>query len=633
MLRSKRPKRTAAADPAASGPRRGARPHRISRTPPPRSGGSRGLRRTGAAPGAALRVRLEDILALPARRRVEALAEAPDAADLVPAVDPDDLAVTAVEAGLDRFALIVPYASDDQIRHLFDLAVWKAERLDVDAAVEALTALATGDDDLWLRWFEIVDRSLVVALFAHLAVVGSDDAPLPGKLFERPVAAPFSIDGLYTVWPLESKHEWFLRSFLTRLFDRDQDAYFGLCAAVQYAIESEFEEDARARREGRLVEYGFERPAGAADVFAPVPPDRVVPLRTVAEVGAPAIAVPQDRALVKRPVDIPDEASFLGKCAAMLPADERRSVAAGIERVSRLVLSAEFGDAGDIVMRRDAASRTAAAISVAIDHLSGGDPPLAAAMLVERSAVDLFRVGNTLVRDIFVRAVRLRRSEWVERAQGVRAMLEPEIRGVWEAAERPRPMRWSGLDHEGKPRLEPFASVAQLEEARGVLDAASAVTRLMVEGLGVDRSLAALLDLRACIPSRASEVHAGDVLRTALVAGVARGVLRFDPVDADDIATFVRRATDPDAEGRRRLTASFREEATAALLARLPGPPGPEHRALASYIAAALDALEAEIGFIDPEARIDVRFVGGMVRRAPAKAGEVPLIESSGDDA
>ncbi len=559
------------------------------------------------------RERLALVLAGPARRRLDALVEAPDVARLVPAIDPDFLAVTVLEAGHDRFAPLVRYASDDQIRHIVDLGSWEGDALDATAAVDALAALSDDEGETWMRWFRVSDWSFVVTLFARLIVVATDDMPPPGKLSDVDVTAPFSLDGLHAVWPRVAEHEGFVRSFLTRLWDLDQDGYLALMTSVQHALEAESEADAFGMRERRLVEYGFPPPEQAAEILEPPAAERMAPVR-VAGFAPPVLDESPDAALVLAAPDIPLDATFLGKCAAMLPEAERRRAREALDRTGRLLLSAEFGNPGDLAARRDALRSAGMAVSLGLEHLSGGEPSTGAALLVERTVLDLFRVGHALARGLWVRAVAVRRSRWFEAVPSVRSLLDPAIAGVLDACARPRPLRWAGMGAAGKPALEPFRSVAEIAEARRVLDLAAALGRLIVEGLGLDGPLDDRVDLSGCLPSDPAEVRAGDILRTAAVVLAARGTLRFDPVGAADVALALELATVVASRGRR-LDEAFRRRFAEAVVGRLPEATEDERSALESYVVAALDALDDEIRGIDPARPIDVRFVGGIVRR------------------
>lgn len=571
------------------------------------------------SPAAALapdqRRRLQAILARGPRERLDALVEQPDVALLVPAIPPDTFAATLLEVGLQDGDVLLVHAAEEQLVHLHDVTSWNRDEIDLDRSLETLEVLRAAGDRVVLRWLRGADDASVQALFSRLAVVTSDDVPRPGKLDELELGPPFSLDGLFTIWPRAPEHEGFLRWFLTVLFEEHQELYLWLCQTLLWVLEAEVESEAFEMRTRRLIEHGFPPPEQAAEIFRPVPPERLEPVAVVE--GRRAGEPPADgEAVVLAPPEIPSSAGFLARCADRLEERERLSIREALERLSRLVLSAELLDPGRPEHRQIALRRAGRTVALALEHLSRGDAALGAALLLERTVLELFRTGQTLLADLPRRVAALRRGGWMARVPEAVGLLDPELRNELEACRHPRPQRFVGLDEEGRPRYEPYATLSELDASRRALETIDAVGRLLVHGLGLPERFPERLDLSGSLPSSWAEVTAGDLLRTAVVQGVVHGSLRFEPVSGREIAEFARRAL---AGGR--LRASVREEAVDALLARLPEAEGPAsaldaRAALETYLRGVVDRLGDELGSLDPGSAPDVRFVGGLVRRA-----------------
>jgi hypothetical protein len=567
------------------------------------------------SPAAALeperRVRLEAILARPPRERLDALVDQPDAPLLVPAIPPDAFAAMLLDVGLQDGDILLVHAADEQLVHLHDVTAWTGDELDIDRSIETLEVLRSAGDRVVLRWLRSVDDALLQALLGRLAVVTSDDVPRPDKLDELELGAPFSLDGLFAVWSREPQHEGFLRWLLTMLFDQHQELYLWLCHSLVWVLESEVEHEAFEHRVRRLVEHGFPPPDQAAEVFRPLAPERLAPVAVVD--GHGAALTPNDETLAVAVAELPTGTGFLARCLERLAPAERAVFQQALERLSKLVLAAELLDPGKPDHRQLALRRAGRTIGLALEHLAGGDVAGGAALLLERPAVELFRAGHTLLAELSRRAAALRRADWLARVPAALALLEPELRRELEACRRPRPQRFAGVDEEGQPHHEPYASLAELETSRRALDVVDAVGRLLVDGLGLPERFTEQLDLTGLLPASWSELTAGDLLRTAVVQGVVHGAVRFAPADGRDLAEFVRRAVK---DGRLRRT--VRDEAVDALLARLPKATGPARPvALEDYLRAAVDRLGEELGALEPGTVPDVRFVGGLVRRAP----------------
>ncbi|MBI5488550.1 MAG: hypothetical protein HY905_14550 [Deltaproteobacteria bacterium] len=549
---------------------------------------------------------------MPARRRLDALMEAPDVAELVPAIPADDFAATLLEVGLGDGDVLLAHAADEQLVHLVDVTGWSGDELDPAAAVETLDVLRDSDPELVLRWLRTADESAVLSLFGRLCVVTSDDIPDPGKLDELELGEPYSLDGAFLIWPRDLQREGFLRWLLTLLFEEQQETYLWICRSLPWVLESDVEEDAFIRRQARLIENGFPRPEEGAEVFRPASAARMAVSRVVARTPtATGTDRAEKEALAVAAPELPEAGLFAARCIERLAPEAQAELRAAIGRLWRLVLAAELLHPGKPDDRAAASRLATRTVSIGLEHLSGGDPDLGASLCLARTALDLFQVGHSVVLDLNRRAVALRKTGWLARIpDGVR-LLEAPLRQAYEACRLPRPRRFAGVDEDGKPRMEPLATMAEVDESRRALETIDVLGRLLIDGLGLPADFSETINLSGCLPDSWSELTAGDILRTALVHGAATGAVAFVPPDAGELLSFVRQAV---ASGTLRET--FRGEAVDLLLSRLPGPTAATDRAvLASYLAGVLDRLAEELAGVDASRPIDPRFVGGLVRR------------------
>ena len=106
-------------------------------------------------------------------------------------------------------------------------------------------------------------------------------------------------------------------------------------------------------------------------------------------------------------------------------------------------------------------------------------------------------------------------------------------------------------------KLGDVAAMQQFQQAQGELS--GALSRLLVDGLGVTDRFEAQIDLGGCVPSRIGDLGMGDLLRTAIVHGAATGRIGFVPAVPGDVRKFLERATVAEA-GERRIDPRFREE-------------------------------------------------------------------------
>jgi hypothetical protein len=112
------------------------------------------------------------------------------------------------------------------------------------------------------------------------------------------------------------------------------------------------------------------------------------------------------------------------------------------------VLVADRVDAADVDLVRETTARARDTVSLALDHLTGGDVARATALLSQVGFVELFRIGYSLT------AALARRARALDRA----GVIDPNL----DALLGPRPLYSYGVDPEPAGGERPFRTIADL---------------------------------------------------------------------------------------------------------------------------------------------------------------------------
>jgi hypothetical protein len=176
-----------------------------------------------------------------------------------------------------------------------------------------------------------------------------------------------------------------------RLYDGDPDLARALLTEAKWGTTAELEEASYRWRTARLADIGFPSYEDALVVYREVQPARLVaePPPPIPEAGEiPMLPVPFAEvlggdSLLERALAAVDDAELIATLSASLVS------------VLNRVLVADRVDAADVDLVRDTTARARDTVSLALDHLGGGDV-MRATEPCRRSGSSIFRVGYSL---------------------------------------------------------------------------------------------------------------------------------------------------------------------------------------------------------------------------------------------
>ena len=379
------------------------------------------------------------------RKRLDLVMSDPQAASVVPRIPVEEFYYLVRGVGLEDTIDVLRLASAEQLQGCLDLDLWDRDRLSTPRVLAWLEVLAELSPPVLARTIQTLDIELVALVLGKHA-----------RVYDRAVGEAPDEESTYVVH--RTADEAFvvefrtsnataartLERFIMRLYDGDPDLARALLTEAKWGTTAELEEASYRWRTARLADIGFPSYEDALVVYREVQPSRLVaePPPPIPEAGeTPMLPVPFAEvlggdSLLERALAAVDDAELLATLSASLVS------------VLNRVLVADRVDAADVDLVRDTTARARDTVSLALDHLGGGDVARATELLSQVGFVDLFRVGYSLT------AALARRARVLDRA----GVIDPNLDALLE----PRPRFSRGLDPEPAGGERPFRTVADL---------------------------------------------------------------------------------------------------------------------------------------------------------------------------
>lgn len=397
---------------------------------------------------------------LPARKRLDALVESPEAGALVRSLPAEDLYLTIQEVGLADATELVQLASPAQFRTFVDLAGWKRDRLEPHTVLTWLRAARGDEPEDFLRKLRAVDLEVLEYVLHELTVVHdleeNPDVNPEGVTLETP-------EGRYLVeFKVEGAELSGLRALVNDLIAENPFESVRLLEAVRWEVPSELEETAYQFRSARLQDLGFPPLEDAMSLFSRV------------DVPAPAASGAGTALAPER-----GQVDWLGAAFSGLTEVERDNLEDELRGVSNAALVAELADPGDLDALRRVGEMVRDYLSLGFETLTGGDPSRATDVVHEMPLRRVFQVGFTVTLRLKYRADRLMKQP-LATVDGTPLVLAEEAAAL-AALRQKRPRR--ALRVEGAEPVS-FRSLREVAASEALLARAEAQVEVLRTVLG-----------------------------------------------------------------------------------------------------------------------------------------------------
>lgn len=500
---------------------------------------------------------------LPARKRMDAIIDSPEAAALVRAMPVLDLYATVSEVGLADAVELVQMATPMQFQGFVDLAAWRRDRLDSAEVLSWLRAArGEGEKDYYDKLKKLDLEILELVLREYVQVHDIEENP-DVRLVGVPLETP---EGRYLVEIHAEGIEFSaVRQVVTDLIADNPFEATRFFEALRWELPSELEHTAHQFRSARLEDLGFPPSDAASSLFAYAKPPDV------------RFDAPATRAL--SPLQRVD---YFQAALAELDENELENLGVELRLLANTALVVEGADPGDLAAGQRVAEMVRDTLSLGLEHLSGARPEAAVEQVREHELRRIFQVGFSLTLKLKFRADRLARRPLARR--GGRWFLFGEEAAALEALRSPRPRR--ALKVDGAEPV-PFRSRAELEESAQILTRAEFQNEALVALLGEspEESLEALQ-----LPE--AQIEPEQVLAAAIAHALLSGAPRVSAIPSGRLEALGKAWVSDTSEGVE-VKPAARERAREVLLPVVPESASPE---LSRLIDVLLDRVARELG-------------------------------------
>jgi len=534
-----------------------------------------------------------------AGRRLDAILADPDPPARVAALPVQDLYFLVQEVGLADARQLVELATPEQFQGLIDLSSWSHDRLDPEAVVPWLEAVAEASPEkLAADWREL-DPELAALLFQRwVRVYDIVEGEVPD--WEEPPFIP-TPDRFFVLKVIAERAGTvrLVEQLVDRLYRVDPELARHTLRAASSEPTAELEEMSHRWRSGRMQDLGYADFHEALEVYRPIDVASV-------HVGEGSEDTPREGTTL--PVVLADPTlrqPFLARVLQRITqAAEAQRLEASLVLVLNRVLAANRVEPSDTAGITQNAALGAATLSLGLETVARGDEARGEEALRTIALARLHRVGYSVTRKLGELADFLAPrgggdprgfAEPGAEQSGAPFTFEEPLLSVLAALQRPRPEFPKVLDEPGGIGTRPFAEVADVRKVTHALGLLAAQITIVREGLGIDPA------------ALGTHVTLGDVARTAIVHVVLGESPSATPLAVAAVQRFAASLEGgriPDAA-----MARVREGFAALLAAQKIALPQEYDDALFGFRV----DLERELGRLDTSAPPDKRFVGGLL--------------------
>lgn len=388
---------------------------------------------------------VEQILQLPAGRRIDRLISFPDPRQVVQAIPPRELYATVREAGIMDAAPLLPFLSPEQMTFCLDFEWWREYAFDPAAWREWLPYILEGREEGVRAFLHGVDEEMLLLILAgEVVVTGGIGEFVTDE--ERLREWDHSFDNLYFMTFLSKEHGPLVWQFVGIIRDLDEKLYLWLMEGIMGTSLSEQEELCSRLRLGRLEDLGFPEPLEARSIYAPLSPTS---FRLLDDKEFPRL----EESRLPAPAEQASAATLLGR---LLAAGTHPYVLDELNYLVNAALVAEGNPFGDRELTERIMERVHGMVTIALEHLSDGDESTALHLLQHERLVRLFRLGNSIVSQLSTGLDALDTSDYAtERLVGGLRQLHPRY--------------YRGLDADGIDGYREFRDLGDVDTIRALL--------------------------------------------------------------------------------------------------------------------------------------------------------------------
>lgn len=326
---------------------------------------------------------------------------------LVKNLPSQELFLTIKASPLDLVVELLSYAKGTQIQFMFDIDCWYKDRIKTERVASWVILLFEAGEDKVVEWLKVADFDFLVAIFQKFIRVYKK--PDNMDLLEAMDFLPtFTLDDYYFIEFKKEALEFHLRRMIEILRSEMPDMYFALLESVIWEIPAEVEERAYRWRNGRLADEGIPEYFEALDVYTILHPKA---LRKVDIQYLPAVDEEREFSPVNIMVYRGEEELFIFRVLEMIgDLNQITRIKRELAWLANKVMVVDNIVIDEIDQVKKSLDKIWGGLNIGLEYLSGKNLEVARRFLEEHFLEDIFRISQTVLRNLRRFAITLTKS-------------------------------------------------------------------------------------------------------------------------------------------------------------------------------------------------------------------------------
>ncbi|TWJ19250.1 DUF6178 family protein [Geobacter argillaceus] len=389
--------------------------------------------------------KLDHLHRLDGKAQLDLLLTDADGQRLTQALPPLEIYQLAADVGQESAADLLSLVSPRQELFILDQELWDNGEFLPDRAFAWLGTILAAGEDHFLQILPHLELELLILTLKQGVIVRGGMGDLISDE-ERDIEWDHSFDDCYFLKFINQEYAQLIGMFLDIVFRIDQHLYLALMEGIKGELVIEQAELCLQFRAGRLADEGIPSLEESLTVYTRVSPDSfrlagdkvLAPIRN--DTGLATTHQPATDTLVAR---------LLARLASPELTRELQYLINKALVADRVQLTN-----GDAVQRTG--ERVAGLLSIALEHLSGGDEEQALAIIRKEFLLRLFHLGYSIVMGLHDRAGAVTSDDYPTKKA---------LSGVMEK----RPRFYRGLDPDGVDDYREFSALANVRRVEWLL--------------------------------------------------------------------------------------------------------------------------------------------------------------------
>lgn len=326
---------------------------------------------------------------------------------LVKNLPSQELFLTIKASSLDLVVELLSYAKGTQIQFMFDIDCWYKDRIKTERVASWLILLFEAGEDKVLEWLRVADFDFLVAIFQKFIKVYKKPDNI--DLLEAMDFLPsFTLDDYYFIEFKKEALEFHLRRMIEILRSEMPEMYFALLESVIWEIPAEVEERAYRWRNGRLADEGIPEYFEALDVYTILHPKA---LRKVDIQYLSTVDEEREFSPVNIMVYRGEEELFIFRVLEMInDLNQITRIKRELAWLANKVMVVDNIVIDEIDKVKKSLDKIWGGLNIGLEYLSGKNLEVARRFLEEHFLEDIFRISQTVLRNLRKFALTLTKS-------------------------------------------------------------------------------------------------------------------------------------------------------------------------------------------------------------------------------